>query len=59
MKSCLIDKLEPNDDYKADGGFNIRHLDTKRRATLNILPLSRRVNNFLPRAVPKQEGLLL
>ena len=41
MKSGLIDKLEPTDDCMADRGFNIRDLDTKRRATLNITPFSR------------------
>ena len=42
MKSALIDKLEPNDDCMADRGFNIRDLVTKRRATLNIPPFSKR-----------------
>ena len=41
MKSGLIDKLEPNDDYMADRGFNIRDLVTNKRATLNIPPFSK------------------
>ena len=41
MKSGLIDKLEPNDNCMADSGFDIRDLVAKRRATLNIPPLSK------------------
>ena len=41
MKSGLIDTLGPNDDCMADRGFNIRHLITNKRATLNIPPFSK------------------
>ena len=35
-QSGLIDKLEMNDDVMADRGFNIRHVTSQKKCTLNL-----------------------